>query len=108
MRVRIPGWCDPACVRVSVEGQDRRALVEGRFLCIGWLKPGDQVSLTMPVPERTIHRVIGEIPYKLTLRGSNVVDIDPPGIAYPLYQDQPTGDLVKKTLFRSDKNQILW
>ncbi len=29
-------------------------------------------------------RVIGEIPYKLVLRGSNVVSIDPKGVACPL------------------------
>ena len=105
--VRMPEWCDPTEVRVRVGSQTRRVLVGGRFVRVGWLKSGDRVTLTFPVPERTMHRVIGEIPYKLVLRGSNVVQIDPGGVAYPLYEDQPSGQLVKKTRFVPQR-QVIW
>ena len=106
--VRMPEWCYPAEVQVSVGGQARRALVEGRFVRVGWLKPGDHATLTFPVPERVTHRVIGEIPYKLVLRGSNVVSIDPRGVAYPLYEDQPSGNLATKTRFIREIKRVVW
>ena len=57
---------------------------------------------------RTLHRVIGEIPYKLALRGSNVTSIEPEGSAYPLYEDQPSGRLVRKTRFIPSAGPIEW
>jgi hypothetical protein len=50
---------------------------------------------------------LGRRPYKLTLRGSNVVAIDPPGVAYPLYQRQPAGKLVEKACFVPSK-KVIW
>ena len=75
---------------------------------VGWLRRGDTVTTTLPVPERKVHRVLGEMPYTLTLRGANVTAIDPPGIALPLYRDQPDGDLVRRTRFVSEKRDIIW
>ena len=106
--VRMPEWCRPESVEVSVGGQSRRALVEGRFVRMGWLKPGDRVTLSFPVPECVIHRVIGEMPYKLVLRGSDVVAIDPKGTAYPLYEDKPSGKLIKKTRFIPRIVDLVW
>lgn len=106
--VRMPAWCDLAQVTVMVDGQPRRVQVEGRLVRIGWLQPGNQVTLTFPVPERVLHRVIGDIPYKLLLRGSNVVAIDPKGTAYPLYEQQPLGQKVRKTRFVPKLEQIIW
>ena len=106
--VRMPEWCAPAEVQVSVNGQPSRALVEGHFVQVGFLKPGDEVTLTFPVPERTLHRVIGEIPYKLVLRGSNVVSIDPKGVACPLYENQPVGKLTKKARFIPKIREVIW
>ena len=106
--VRMPEWCDPATVCVQVGDQCRRPVVEGPFVKLAFLQPGDQVTMAFPVPERTIHRVIGEIPYKLAMKGSNVVSIDPPGTAYPLYQDQPTGRPKRKTRFVPSTRDIIW
>jgi hypothetical protein len=75
---------------------------------MGWLKPGDRVTLSFPVPECVIHRVIGEMPYKLVLRGSDVVAIDPKGTAYPLYEDKPSGKLIKKTRFIPRIVDLVW
>jgi hypothetical protein len=105
--VRMPEWCDIASVRASVDGEVRRTLEDGRSIQIGWLDPGDEVTLEFPVPEETMHRVIGEIPYKLVRRGANIVSIDPPGVAYPLYEDQPSGKLIRKEQFVPDRH-IVW
>jgi len=106
--VRMPAWCNPMDVQVSVGNESRKPLVEGRFVRVAWLNPGDQVTLTFPVPERIVHQVIGEIPYKLVLRGSNVVSIDPKGVALPLYEEQPTGKQVRRTRFISQVKRIIW
>ncbi|MBI4531096.1 MAG: glycoside hydrolase family 127 protein [Candidatus Latescibacteria bacterium] len=106
--VRMPEWCDPRDVRVSVGDQTRKTLVEGRFVRVAWLHPGDRVTLTFPIPERVVHRVIGEIPYTLSLRGSNVVSIAPKGIAFPLYESLPTGKLVRKRRFLPRITRIIW
>ncbi|MDP6439762.1 MAG: glycoside hydrolase family 127 protein [Candidatus Brocadiia bacterium] len=121
--VRMPEWCDPAGVQVSVGDESRwavqppvanggacgaRAVAEGRFLKMAWLRPGDRVTLTFPVPERVVHRAIGEAPFKLVLRGSNVVSIDPKGTACPLYESTPTGELVTKTRFIPAVGGLTW
>ena len=106
--VRMPQWCDPNTVAVTVSGQPRQALVDGQRLKLRWLEPGDEVTLKFPVPERVLPRVIGEFPFKLTLRGANVVDIEPGGVGYPLYEDQPTGRLIDRTRFIAEKRGVVW
>ena len=72
------------------------------------LKAGDEVTLMFPMETRVVHRVIGEMPFKLTLRGANVVEIDPKGKAYQLYAHQPKGKLVRKKRFIPEKQEIVW
>ncbi|MBC8427737.1 glycoside hydrolase family 127 protein [bacterium] len=106
--VRMPEWCNPGDVQVSVGSESRKPLIEGRFVRVAWLNEGDQVTLKFPVPKRVVHRVIGEIPYKLVLRGSNVISIDPKGVALPLYEKQPTGKDIRKTRFIPQVKQLIW
>jgi hypothetical protein len=97
--VRMPEWVDLGRVQLWVANKKKDHEIDGRYIVATDLQSGDEVTLEFPVPERTIHRVIGRRPYKLTLRGSNVVEIDPPGVVYPLYRDQPKGKLIPKTRF---------
>ena len=108
VRVRMPGWSSPEQVRATVGGKDAESAVQGRYVRVGGLNAGDKVTLTFPVPEHTEHRVIGEHPYKLTLRGSNVVSIDPQGAIYPLYARQPTGASVARERFVPDIQDMVW
>ena len=104
---RMPEWVDLNRVRVTVRGKEVSLKTRGRYVVLAGLRPGDVVGLTLPVPERVIHRVIGRRPYRLTLRGSQVVAIDPPGVAYPLYQNQPQGKPIQKTRFVPAK-KLIW
>jgi hypothetical protein len=99
VRVRVPGWCDLEAVRVCVSGQERAPAREGRYLRLDDLRPGDRVELSMPMTEHTHHRVLGDLPYALTLRGANVVNIEPRGMALPLYEHQPAGAPVERQRF---------
>ena len=106
--VRMPAWCRPQEVKVRVGNDARKILIEGRYVRVEGLHPGEKVILTFPLPERVVHRVIGEIPYKLVLRGANVISIDPGGVACPLYENQPSGMLVRKTRFVPRIGEIIW
>ena len=106
--VRLPEWCQPATVGVRVGEESRKAQVEGQYLRVRGLRAGEHVTLRFPLPERTLHRVIGEFAYKLKLRGANVVSIDPKGIGYPLYARQPIGELLRRTRFIPRAGQLIW
>lgn len=103
----MPEWVTLAEVRVAVGGKRVDARIEGRYLAMEELEGGDEVELTFPLPERTLYRVLGRRPFKLTLKGSNVVAIDPPGVAYPLYRSQPSGRLTEKACFIPSK-KVIW
>ena len=105
--VRMPEWVDLSKVSVRIGKRKVRAPRDGRLVSIPRLRPKDEVTIEFPVPERTVHRVLGRRPYKLTLRGSNVVAIDPPGVIYPLYQDMPKGKLVEKERFVPSR-KVIW
>ena len=106
--VRMPEWSDPQGVEINVGGRRLSPIVEERYVRVQGLSPGDEGTLTFAVPERVEHRVIGGSPYKLTLRGSNVVSIDPKGTNYPLYENQPVGRDVRRERFVPEIGQIIW
>ena len=106
--VRIPSWCNMADVRLELDNKPLNFDVEGRYVKTGKLPAGCIVSLSLPIQEHTTHRVIGEIPYKLTTRGANVTSIDPRGIGYPLFQNQPTGLDQITERFVPDIHNIDW
>lgn len=106
--VRMPDWVAMQQVSVETNGTPLPVHQSGRYVQVEGLTPGTTIQIGFPVPERTIHRVIGEIPYKLALRGANVVSIEPKGIAYPLYADQPTGNTVRKERFVPKRQALVW
>ena len=106
--VRMPAWCDPTDVRVTVGDHAFKPVVHGRYLHLSLLKTGDRVTLTFPVPTRVVHRVIGDRPYKLTLRGSTVVEIDPAGVAYRLFDHEHAAKPVKTSRFISSVDGPVW
>ena len=97
--VRLPKWCPPDQVTTRCNNKEISTVIQGRFLHIALLKSGDKVTVEFPVPERQIFRVLAGEPYKFTMRGSDVVAVDPPGVGYPLFVNQPNGELVKKIRF---------
>jgi hypothetical protein len=84
--VRIPEWAVRGQVACDVNGARRETVWSGNYVEVGELKNGDRVTIEFPIVERSLFKVIGDVPYRLTLKGNTVVDIDPPGTIYPLYQ----------------------
>ena len=84
--LRIPEWVKQHEVACTVGGLGRSLSWEGRYACVGALKPGHVASLTFPISERTVQVNVQKRPYTLVVRGNDVVLIDPPGRCCPLYQ----------------------
>jgi len=95
--VRIPEWVKPDECACTVNDAERKLNWDGRYAKIGGVKPDDVATLTFPIFERTDEVSIEERKYTLVRKGNDVVDIDPPGKYYPLYQ---------RAHYR--ENQVLW
>ena len=86
LRVRLPEATMREAVRCRVDGGERALRWDGSYVALDGLKQGDRVTVTFPQDERVVFRYIGENMYKLTLKGNTVIDIDPEGEIYPMYQ----------------------
>ena len=88
LEVRIPEWVSQTETRCRVNGTDRRGSWDRRYLQVGSVNPGDTVTLTFPIGERTDVVHIEKERFTLVRKGNDVVSIDPPGRVHPLYQRQ--------------------
>ena len=105
--VRMSEWIRSSEVTTFVNGRSVEPKREGRYLAVSSLSPHDEVVFTFAVVRRKTSRVIARWPYRLTLQGSQVVEIDPPGKGYPLYREQPQGKLAVKQRFVAAK-KVIW
>lgn len=85
--VRAPEWCPQGTPELvcRVNGAPRKLTWEGRYVNAGHASPSDRLVITFPISERTVKETIGDVPYTLTIKGSTVTTIDPPGRYGPLY-----------------------
>lgn len=88
LRVRLPEWAQPADLVTRVDETVRETTQQGRYFVVGEVAPGQTVSLSFPLPNRTELVHIEKRPYTLKRRGNDVIAIDPPGRYLPLYQRQ--------------------
>ncbi|MDP6438551.1 MAG: glycoside hydrolase family 127 protein [Candidatus Brocadiia bacterium] len=96
LKVRIPEWVQPGettCALLPkggctarVGGGERSLEWEGRYAVVGAVSKGDAVQISLPIAERVKEVDIEKRHYILTLRGNDVVNIDPPGRFCPFYQ----------------------
>lgn len=88
--VRAPEWVEGQSPQIecNVNGKSRSARWTGRYVDVGSVKPGDKVTLTFPIAERTVKEWIGPGEHTLVIKGNTVVSIDPPGKFVPIYQDR--------------------
>jgi hypothetical protein len=84
--VRAPEWVEKSKVTLQVAEANRPVNWNGRFLEVGDCVPQSKVSIAFPLPERTQQETIGARQYTLTLKGNDVVAIDPAGKYCPYYQ----------------------
>jgi hypothetical protein len=88
--MRAPEWVETnnPTLTAKLNGAPRVLHWEGRYVNLGSAKPGDALTVTFPIPERTVKEKIGPATYTLRIRGNTVVSIDPGGKNGPLYQDR--------------------
>jgi hypothetical protein len=86
--VRVPEWVTSGSRELvcKMNGVPRNVHWEARYVDAGVAHPGDKLVVTFPIAERTVTETIGDVPYKLTIKGNTVTTIDPPGKVGPLYQ----------------------
>lgn len=84
--VRIPEWVKPADVRCQVDGADRAIGWDGRYALCGEAVPGQVVTLTFPIEEKSGHIWIEKTRFNMIFKGNEVVHVDPAGINCPLFQ----------------------
>ena len=109
--LRIPKWTRRDEVRCVVNGATRPARWAGNYVELDGLAEGDTVVISFPQSETRVFRMIGENIYHLTMRGDTVIEIDPQGELYPLYQRshfrQSSAPLSRKKRFVSSET-IRW
>ena len=84
--VRIPAWTERDQVTCQVNGEKRNLLWAENYIRVEGLTQGDEITVEFPMREFTVFKEIGERTYKLTIKGNTVINIDPEGTIYPLYQ----------------------
>jgi hypothetical protein len=112
--VRAPEWVESNSprMRCNVNGASRSLHWEGRYVSAGAAKPGEVVSLTFPIEERTVKEKIGPETYTLVIKGNTVVSIDPAGKNGPLYRGREkyrTSEVAWRQVKRFvPEQEILW
>jgi len=86
--VRMPEWVEggSGLVRFEVNGRSQPIRWKGRFVHAEAVQAGGTVTVRFPIGEKSVHTVIGNVPYRLQIRGNTVIAIDPPGRNGPLYE----------------------
>lgn len=109
--VRIPEWVPFGAVEVKRTRANETNVKTGRqfkwvkqvFIHLGSAQKNDKITISIPLQERKTIEKAATLEYTVTWRGDNVVNIDPAGTYYPLYNDfrlAATTPLTKKKLVR--------
>ncbi|MCC7351839.1 MAG: hypothetical protein IT446_14865 [Phycisphaerales bacterium] len=83
--LRIPEWAIPAQCRMFVNQTAASPAWENRYMVIKGVKEGMKLTWQCPIHERTESHRIVEKEYRVIVRGSDIVHIDPPGVHHPLF-----------------------
>jgi len=83
--IRKPNWMGEE-VKFFLNGEPLKANLQNGVFNLGLRKPGDEVLLYTPLVEKTRKEKIGDTEYTTRWIGNVVVNINPRGNIYPLYQ----------------------
>ena len=88
VKVRMPEWIPQNSPEVKCVVNDKCSSFswKGRYIDLGAGNPGDIITVTFPISERTVKEKIVHKDYTFVMRGNTVISIDPPGKYCPLYQ----------------------
>jgi hypothetical protein len=99
--IRRPAWAEPDACSLAIDGARVPPAWEGRY-AVASARAGQTVSLRCLLPERSETLHIIDKDYRVIVRGSEIVDIDPPGTRHPIFQKPRyrTGQTQWRTLER--------
>ena len=84
LRVRMPTWVEADAVQVTTNGRRRAAVIDGGYLLLDGVGPGDRAVVRFDVPCRIERETVDGAEYTTTWVGNQIVDIRPPGTVSPL------------------------
>jgi hypothetical protein len=84
--VRIPSWVTgPSSVACTVDGARRTGAMQGRYLAVGAVAPGQKIVVEFPLELRKVQVKTFDSAYTLDVKGFDVVDIWPKNALEPFY-----------------------
>ena len=86
LSVRIPEWVEPSEASCQVNDSPRSPRWDGRYACLGPVRPGEVAVVSFPIPLRTEDINVQGNYYKIVRKGNEVLTMDPPGKYCPFYQ----------------------
>jgi len=86
LQMRMPEWVSSSAVRLKVNGQERRAAPEGRYVRVADLAEGDEVEVDYPVRRERVTESFMGFTLEVTWQGNTVVAVEPAGEIEALYQ----------------------
>lgn len=110
--VRVPGWVRSSQVKAMVNDRLVQPGRAGAYLVFQGLTSRDEVQLEFPVSESVDEYTIAGMTYRLSFRGSTMVDISPrtqePG-TYPIFQREhmKAGKAPLKTVERFAADHVM-
>ena len=73
-------------VEATVGGEARAARWSGRYVEVGPVEAGSEVAVSYEQPQYMVKEQLGDGIFTLTMKGSTVVAVDPPGRHCPIFQ----------------------
>ena len=101
LQVRKPGWANAGQAKILLNGKEQRTRLAGTYFDLGPLQAGTTVRLDFPDQTTRKKEKIGEVEFTTMWRGNAVVEMQPAGEIYPLYQGRDRKDGVKPLPFVS-------
>jgi hypothetical protein len=89
LQIRIPFYVDKPRVTLRVNEEERQFNWLDRYIDVGFVGEGQKVGVEFPLETRTVtvDGVLGSgEKAKFTLKGNDVIDVEPKGSQFPLYQ----------------------
>ena len=99
--VRKPGWANAAQTKIMLNGKRQKARLQGTYFDLGSVAGGAVVRVEFPDETARKKERIGEVEFTTVWRGNAVVEMQPVGEIYPLYQSRDRRDGVTPLPFVS-------
>jgi hypothetical protein len=113
LRIRLPEGVGLAQARARLDGRDIQPAWSGRYTDFGDLRPGQSASLAYPLRERAAAYAIDGAEYQAYWRGGTLVELNPPGERYPIYQRRgllaaPPGEWAAYPIAEGGDYPVIW